>query len=152
MLLCEPINGAIRYEAYNMDFNDNYEFYQDPTGKWHVIVIDPLNQTLQGARISDFPTLTITNKARPQKVRLYARSDYSDEATDFFEFNLQNYIPPKPKENKKFPWWGILLIILGVLGLGAGGYFLFIFLKKRKQRESDMISLQHAEQAGASSM
>lgn len=39
-----PITAAVVYKnIINYDIIDNYEFYEDSTGQWHMIIIDQLN-------------------------------------------------------------------------------------------------------------
>lgn len=73
-LISEPLNGSLTFSyVLKQDFNENYEFYQDYDNKWHVILVDPQNYTLQGAKITPFPVLTVfSNITKEQTIRYIA--------------------------------------------------------------------------------
>lgn len=148
-LTTEPMVGALEFKhAPNLGFNENYEWYQDSSNQWHILLVDPLNQTLMGAKIRDFPVLSIQgNVSYEQKIRLNARSEHA-LTSDYFESEVRFLPPPNPPKKKdKMPWWAILLIVIGSLLFIGGGVFVFLLFKKKRQNTSQDVSMQEHLQA-----
>ena len=119
--------GGIAIEDFGQvafDFNFTIRRNEtDPFSNISLVVIDPAGEDIREVTIHEsLHLITLPGISRTQNVKLTARNDWSK-----VELPFSIVIPGG------LPWWGILLIVLGSVGVTAvAGYYGWIYWKAKK--------------------
>lgn len=98
----------------------------DPFSNISLVVVDPLGEEIKEVSIHEsLHIVTQPGIKKTQNVKIIARNDWSK-----VELPFKIVIGG-------FPWWGILLIVLGSVGVSAvAGYYGWIYWKAKKAAEN----------------
>lgn len=118
--LAIPDFGQVAFD-YNFTIRRNES---DPFSNISLVVIDPLGSDIKEVSIHEsLHLITHPGISSTQNVKLIARNDWSK-----VELPFSIVIP-----GSGLPWWGILLIVLGSVGVAAAaGYYGWTYWKAKK--------------------
>lgn len=95
----------------------------DPFSNISLVVIDPMGEDIKEVSIHEsLHLITLPGISRTQNIKLTAQNDWSKVE-----------LPFKIVISRGLPWWGVLLIVLGSVGVaGVAGYYGWVYWKAKQ--------------------